>query len=648
MEEVSCSGRVLRVLPLAVCAAVVCLAGSAFAQRAGENAATAADDAFGTQVGNESIGLYGTHDARGFSPVQAGNARIEGLYFDQQAFVNERVQRGSTVRVGISAQSYAFPAPTGIADYNLRLPGEKQIVSAVASYGPFDSYGVEVDGQFPVVADKLSVGLGIGSTRYDNDVADKNRDWSVGVLARWRPADAVQVSGFYGHFEDCRNAQQPQIFTAGAYLPPRFPRRVFFGQTWTGGNCIDANGGLLARAALPDDWTLRAGVFRSYNRYSFFGDFLRAAQPDGTAQHSILSLPRQTFTAYSGEIRASKIVAEGPRRHTFDFAFRGRDVQRNFGGGDVRDFGIGFVGVRTPLPEPTFTYGPLTNDHTRQGTAGVAYGGIWAGVGEVGVGLQKTFYRREIAQPALPNAKRTASPLLYNTTANFLVTKELAVYAGYTRGLEESGAAPFSAANRGEAMPVSLTKQVDAGFRYAFTPRLRLVAGVFQVEKPYFNVNAANVFGPLGAVRHRGLEVSLAGQVIEGLSVVAGMVLLEPRISGDAVDRGIVGPIPVGPKPGNYLFNLQYFPPAWKGFGLDGQVGGTSSQMAHSDNLLKNPGSAYLNLGARYTFKLVEVPTSLRVQVQNVTNAFAWNVNSSGSFFPRSPRRLTASVTADF
>ena len=52
----------------------------AVAQRTGENAVTSADDAFGTSVGNETIGLYSTDEVRGFSPVAAGNIRIDGLY----------------------------------------------------------------------------------------------------------------------------------------------------------------------------------------------------------------------------------------------------------------------------------------------------------------------------------------------------------------------------------------------------------------------------------------------------------------------------------------------------------------------------------------------------------------------------------------
>src|SRR4051812_14595775 len=86
------------------------------AQRVEDNAVTAADDAFGTSVGTQAIGLYDAEGVRGFSPKDAGNLRIEGLYFDQQTFeANRCLVAGQSVRVGLAAQAFDFPAPTGIA-----------------------------------------------------------------------------------------------------------------------------------------------------------------------------------------------------------------------------------------------------------------------------------------------------------------------------------------------------------------------------------------------------------------------------------------------------------------------------------------------------------------------------------------------------
>ncbi|HKN41271.1 MAG TPA: TonB-dependent receptor, partial [Sphingomicrobium sp.] len=62
----------------------------ALAQRTGENAVTSAEDAFGTSVGNETIGLYSTDEVRGFSPAVAGNIRIDGLYLGGIVIGNQR------------------------------------------------------------------------------------------------------------------------------------------------------------------------------------------------------------------------------------------------------------------------------------------------------------------------------------------------------------------------------------------------------------------------------------------------------------------------------------------------------------------------------------------------------------------------------
>jgi iron complex outermembrane recepter protein len=68
---------------LAVIAAIGLLISQfAAAQRAEENVTTGSEDAFGRSIGNESIGIYNEGDVRGFSPIEAGNVRLEGLYFE--------------------------------------------------------------------------------------------------------------------------------------------------------------------------------------------------------------------------------------------------------------------------------------------------------------------------------------------------------------------------------------------------------------------------------------------------------------------------------------------------------------------------------------------------------------------------------------
>jgi iron complex outermembrane receptor protein len=121
----------MRLLLLLAAAAPLC----ALAQRADDNAVRSADDAFGNSVGNENIGLYNPFEVRGFSAVDAGNVRLDGLYFDRQTDPSRLIVPSSTMRVGISAQGYLLPAPTGIVDYELRRAGENLRVSPVVGWG---------------------------------------------------------------------------------------------------------------------------------------------------------------------------------------------------------------------------------------------------------------------------------------------------------------------------------------------------------------------------------------------------------------------------------------------------------------------------------------------------------------------------------
>jgi iron complex outermembrane recepter protein len=157
--------------------------------------------AFGSSVGNERVGIYNPGLARGFSPIQAGNIRIEGLYFDFQADLDARITAGVAMRVGISAQSYPFSSPTGIADFTIRKPGEEAVLSLVASHGPYGTLRAEADGQVPVT-DRLGVAGGIG-VAHDGTHWGADRTILNGALtARWRPDETVELVPFIAHWRD--------------------------------------------------------------------------------------------------------------------------------------------------------------------------------------------------------------------------------------------------------------------------------------------------------------------------------------------------------------------------------------------------------------------------------------------------------------
>lgn len=64
---------------------------------------TAAEGGFGKSVGNESVGVYANGQVRGFSAYDAGNAGIEGIYYNENGGITDLLQSGSDIRVGLTA-----------------------------------------------------------------------------------------------------------------------------------------------------------------------------------------------------------------------------------------------------------------------------------------------------------------------------------------------------------------------------------------------------------------------------------------------------------------------------------------------------------------------------------------------------------------
>ncbi|HEY0013292.1 MAG TPA: TonB-dependent receptor [Allosphingosinicella sp.] len=626
-------------------AALLANADTASAQRAGENAVASAQDAFGTSVGNERVGLYFPQSARGFSPIQAGNVRINGMYIDYQADLADRLVSGSNVRVGLTAQGYPFPAPTGVADFALRLPGSEAVASTVVGIGPFGGPRAEVDAQLPVTG-TLGISGGVGLADAENAYGGDQRIFSAAAIGRWRPTDDLEIIPFWSMKREKGAQPLPAIFTAGAYLPPRIERRRYFGPQWAQNEGLDVNYGLLATVGLGD-WTLRGGAFRAIaHDFRNFSVFFRNATPEGEADRTVIAEQARRFASTSGELRLTRQAIEGDRLHQLHLMTRGRIRDRRYGGSQSFNFGPGRIDEPIDSPEPELVLGAQTTDRVRQLTGGIGYEGRWRGVGELSLGIQRTFYEKETVRPSGPLPVSQSSPWLFNGTVSIMAGDDLVFYAGYTKGLEESPVAPDIAVNRGDAPPAIITEQMDAGFRYAITDSLRLVAGVFDVRKPYYALDPGFLFRELGVVRNRGIEVSLAGQITPRLSVVLGGVFLDSSVSGDQVDLGLIGRRPVGSIGRTVTGALNWNLPWIEGLSADLTYESTSDRIANAANSFVIPARHVFSLGSRYRFNLEGRPATFRAQVASANNAYGFSHVGEG-FYYNPPRRLQISLTVD-
>jgi len=636
-----------------ICASLA-LAGHAlpaFAQRADENIVKAAEDAFGARIGGENIGLYNANSTRGFNASQAGNVRIEGLYFDQPGFIGRAVIPRTTIRVGLSAQSYPFPAPTGIVDSALSIPGDKATWSLVNEFRrPSGSNINLLETEQPITA-KMSASLAIGASRIYNDGGVFQNLYSISSVARLRPTADFELVPVVFYQKTTSAEVAPSIFTGGAYLPPRVDRGVFAGQHWADRGNDDFTYGALARGNASENWTLQASLFKSgLIRPDNYVVFFRGVQPDGRGTLDILRYPEHSSISISGEARATGVFTGSTLRHTVHLSTRGRDTRRFFGGGATTAYGPATIGVaRDVAPPATWNFGVRDQDDVRQITPGVSYALQWANVGEASLGLQKSFYHRDFGKENAAPQATESRPWLYNGTLAWYATPQLAFYSGYTRGLEDFGTAPDNTVNAGEPLPAQLTEQVDAGVRYTIVPGFTFVGGVFEVKKPYFDRDTANVYSVVGDLSHKGVELSLTGQPFTGVNVVAGAVFLKARVSGLSVERGLIGEVSPGTSPRILRLNLQYGAPSWNGFTIEGNIEHEGATVANRANTLKVPSLTTLSVAARYPFALGKVRANVRLQITNITNVFAWTVEgNSGRFTPNAPRVIFVRFAADY
>ncbi len=614
-------------------------------QNTTNNATTQADDAFGKSVGNERVGIYSAENVRGFSPEAAGNVRVEGLYFDRQGDLPDRLTNGSTVRVGLAAQGYPFPAPTGIAEFELRKAGDNLLLSPQLGFGPWGSFGAALDVDVPLVTGKLGIAAGIGYDDDHNNYGGTGRSFVLAVIPRWRPAPGIEITPFYSRIRYTAEQSQPLVLPAGDFLPPKVPRRVYYAQDWAADDGTVQNYGV-AGSMVRGAWVVRAGVFHSENAVTeSYYDLFTDVQPDGRANESVVANAPSKFASTSGELRVSRHFDEGNRRHTLTAMVRAREQTRTYGD-DLIDLGPTVIGTQRPVSKPAFDFGVLSHDRVRQKTAGFSYGVNWRTVGEFSVGVQKTDYRKDATGPDGPAPTSRDAPFLPNATAALRLGSDIIVYAGFTRGLEESPIAPGNAVNLNEAPPAIRTSQADAGIRWAILPDLKFVAGVFEVGKPFFDLDPANVFREVGTVRNRGVELSLAGTVATGLNIVAGTVFLDPVVSGGAVDRGEIGRLPVAAILRNSFASADYrFPNS--GFSIDAVVESTGRRVANQENTLFVPPRAVLSLGGRYRFKIHDAPVTVRAQLANVFDNYGFGVAGGGLFVYNLPRRVTLNFAAD-
>ncbi len=632
---------------VALAAASGLVPGRAVAQRAGENAVTSSDDAFGTNIGFESTGIYTEFDTRGFSPTKAGNVRIDGIYFDPVAITAGRLRERTAIRVGFAAEDYPFHAPTGIVDHKFRDFPTKLGMSVAWHQQAYGAWIGELDLRVPVVKEHFSLTGGLAMSHQVQADGSGNRGYGLTLRPILR-FSGIEFAPFVsaGGFKNVR--ARPLLIASGSTLPALPAAGEYFGQTWAIGKAKTLNAGGTIKAALASGLLLRAGMFHSANNRLRNYSEIFTLQPQQLASqlvtHRLIADPRQDVHSTSGEAQLAWRFTSGKWQHRLIAGYRYRDRFTETGGSVALTSPNAITyGTKDPLAEPAFAFGPVNSSDVKQSSIMLGYTGKLPGLASINMGLQKARYRGTSHDGLSGEIKPTRDdPWLYNVSLGFDLAPHLSVYVGTEKGLEDSGTAPESALNRNDQLPPTRTTQYEGGVRWKFHGGQSLsgqwVINAFQIEKPYFTFDPAGNFVQLGQVHHRGIETSLSGQFGKRLNVVAGAVAMQPRVS--------TGGRPVGTPSLYARADFNYHTDILGGLTPTASFTYTSSRLVSSR--LEVPGFATVDLGVRHVFRVGATHASIRAVAQNVFDAASWKVVAANTLYPEERRRFTISLTADF
>ncbi|HZG09135.1 MAG TPA: TonB-dependent receptor [Allosphingosinicella sp.] len=613
-------------------------------RRVDENVVQQATDAFGLDIGGATIGLYSEDATRGFSPALAGNIRIEGLYFDRQGLTNSRLLRSTSVRVGPTALGETLPAPSGVVRYSLRLPADAPGGSLIAGLEAYGSPIVELDATYAEPGRRWKIGFG-GSVvpALRDDAGGEGFVATAAVLPSWSDGN-LRLHAFASQkiYRDLYLA--PRVFAGSGVLPPRVERGRMVGQRWATTSGEDSNAGVIAEIDDFKGFKLRGGLFYSlWTPDETIAQLDVGTDPAGMARRIAVQFPGQSYGSLSGELQLIRHWQAGSWRHSLTASLRGRAFRGTYGGQVVSDLGFRRIDDRVQLPRPGIRHKDQAHDRIEQRTIGLSYIGAWGRRAQFNLGIQTTEFEKLYRAPAAVPVETRANPLLGNVAAGIELAPGFVAYAGYSRGLEETGTSPASARNPNEVLSPSITEQIDGGFRWKPRSEVSLIAGAFRITRAYANVDSSNWFRFIGQLENRGVELSLSWRPRPTITIVAGGLYQDPRVR-----TGNARLVPVSVPRSMARVDADWTVSSGSSISLDGTILYVGSIPVLSDNSLRSPPLVTANIGFRWRFGLGQRRALLRGQLLNITNAFSWRPQPSGALLYNAPRRFRVTVTTDF
>ena len=235
-------------------------------------------------------------------------------------------------------------------------------------------------------------------------------------------------------------------------------------------------------------------------------------------------------------------------------------------------------------------------------------------------------------------------------------TTPLTAYVSYSENLSLGAQAPYWTSNGDAILPPLLSRQVEAGVKYAWSDALDLTAALYRIRQPYqfaqpSDTAAGFTFVQEGIEEHTGLELNADGRLTDNLRLTASLNFIQAE-AHDTGTPAYEGHQVVNVPRARSAVYLDYRLPFANNLSVLGGWRYTSSNPATPNGLVSVPAYNVFDAGLRYTTKLDGHALIWRLNIDNLFNHFYWrDTGTSGGdsfLFPGAPRLARLSATLAF
>jgi len=610
-------------------------------------------------------------------PLSSDDISYNGLYgvLPRQIISTDAVERVEVFKGPNAFINGVSPTGTG-------LGGSVNLVPKRAGDEPIRRYtqDISTDGR---VGEHLDIGQRFGEgNRFgarvnlaqregDTAVDDESQRTKLFTLGLDYRGDNFRLSGDFGYQKQRINGLRNSVRFGTITSIPRAPDASHnYGQDWTYSETEDTFGMLRGEWDLNEDWTAYvAGGAKHTRENGVYGTPVLTDSNTGAATISGSKIPHDednaTFmTGINGNLQtgpvshqisvgASSIWTE--QRNAYEFYLPtgttniyntgplAKPTAVNFEAGDMSDPGItGKTRNRSLAVSDTLGF----FDDTVLFTAGLRRQQLlvqnYAYESTTGVGGSRTsMYDEAITTPVYG--------IVYKPV------ESVSLFANRIEGLAAGPTASGQVVNVGEAFPPGRTKQVEAGIKLDKQSWGATLAA-FRIERPTDGYTqsfatagggSVNVYVRDGKQVNRGVELSVFGEPVEGLRLMAGGTRLQSELE-DTQGGANDGNHAIGVPTFQLNATVDWDVPGLNGLALNARALRTGGQYADQANNLSLPTWNRFDAGARYTFKVERKDITLRMNVENITDKNYWASANGGYLTQGEPRLVKFSGTVDF